>query len=278
MLPQVYLDRMSTAVHARRWRSRLMRSGEVTLVAETAQGLAGYCSGDWTRSGARPGEAEITTLYVLRRAHGAGIGRRLLTQTAQALAARGARALKIWVLRDNAGARRFYEAMGGGCDRERDEPVGGGIVASVAYRWSDIRRLCSARATARGAVMLKRSGAGCARCALAVRAWLCHGCGHAVRPRRCRASGHPAPRGRRRRSRPQPARCWSRSLARAGSGWAADRDLLKREAAGRGRATRGEARSDRPPRACASVTDVASISPRRTSARLHPGDASPLLQ
>ncbi len=141
MLPQVYLDRMSTAVHARRWRSRLMRGTEVTLVAETAQGLAGYCSGDWTRGGARPGEAEIATLYVLKRAQGSGIGRRLLVSAARALAARGATSLVIWVLRDNTGARRFYERMGGSSERERDEAIGGGLVISVAYRWADIQTL-----------------------------------------------------------------------------------------------------------------------------------------
>jgi ribosomal protein S18 acetylase RimI-like enzyme len=141
MLPQVYLDRMSVAAHARRWRYRLMNSSEVTLVAESAQGLAGYCSGDLERGGARLGGAEISTLYILKRAQRSGLGRRLLTATARALAARGATSLVIWVLRDNAGARRFYETMGGACERERDEPIAGGLVASVAYRWSDIAEL-----------------------------------------------------------------------------------------------------------------------------------------
>lgn len=138
MLPQVYLDRMSVATHARRWRSRLMRGGEVTLAAETAKGLVGYASGDWSRAGAWPAEAEVHTLYIVRSAQRAGLGRRLLIAVARALAARGARSLVIWVLRENANARRFYERMGGACERERDEPIGGGIVVSVAYRWPDI--------------------------------------------------------------------------------------------------------------------------------------------
>src|SRR5580704_12434528 len=56
LLPQVYLDRMSVMAHARRWRWRLMNSGEITLAAETAAGLVGYCSGDWTRGGPRRSE------------------------------------------------------------------------------------------------------------------------------------------------------------------------------------------------------------------------------
>jgi ribosomal protein S18 acetylase RimI-like enzyme len=141
ILPQAYLDRMSMAAHARRWRSRLMRSPEITLVAETPDGLVGYCSGDWSRALGPPGEAEITTLYVLRRAQRSGLGRRLMTATARALAARGATSLVIWVLRDNAGARRFYERLGGECDGRREEPIAGGTVEAVAYRWADIRTL-----------------------------------------------------------------------------------------------------------------------------------------
>jgi len=141
LLPQAYLDRLSMAANARRWRARLMRGGEVTLVAETAQGLVGYCSGDWTREGGQPGEAEVSTLYVLRRAQRSGLGRRLLTGTARVLKARGATSLVIWVLRDNARARRFYERLGGVCEGARDEPMAGGVVAAVAYRWADIATL-----------------------------------------------------------------------------------------------------------------------------------------
>ena len=89
------------------------------------------------------GELSEQLGYVLKRAQGSGLGRRLLVSTARALAARGATSLVIWVLRDNASARRFYERMGGASDRERDEAIGGGLVVSVAYRWSDIQTLFS---------------------------------------------------------------------------------------------------------------------------------------
>jgi len=140
LLPQPYLDRMSMAAHARRWRARLMRAGEITLAAETVAGLAGYCSGDWARGGA-PGEAEVSTLYVLKRDQRCGLGRRLLTATARVLAARGATSLVVWVLRDNIGARRFYERMGGAWDGVRAEPIAGGVVTTAAYRWADIGAL-----------------------------------------------------------------------------------------------------------------------------------------
>ena len=134
LLPKSYLDALSVPRHARIWRRRLMSTHEVTLAAEEADGLVGYCSGGQARGG-DAALAEITTLYVLRQAQDAGLGRRLLTDTSRALAARGAMSLIIWVLRDNTKARGFYEHMGGRLDAARAESVGGRIIPSVGYRW-----------------------------------------------------------------------------------------------------------------------------------------------
>jgi ribosomal protein S18 acetylase RimI-like enzyme len=134
MLPRAYLEGMSVERHARLWRRRLMSSEEVTLAAEGAEGLVGYCSGGVWR-GREDGLAEITTLYLLRHAQEAGLGRRLLGDTARVLAARGALSLVIWVLRDNDRARGFYEHLGGKLDAARGERVGGATIPSVAYRW-----------------------------------------------------------------------------------------------------------------------------------------------
>ncbi|MCI3179657.1 GNAT family N-acetyltransferase [Caulobacter sp. CCUG 60055] len=145
VLPAAYLARMSVAAHARRWRWRLLHVGEVTLAAEGEAGLVGYCSGEASRAGV-PGEAEITTLYLLKTAQGSGLGRALLTATARALAARGATSLVIWVLADNLRARAFYERLGGGRAEARREPIAGGSVAAVAYRWDDLPGWLSAGA------------------------------------------------------------------------------------------------------------------------------------
>jgi ribosomal protein S18 acetylase RimI-like enzyme len=134
LLPRAYLDGMSVQRHARLWRKRLLSSDEVTLVAEGAEGPVGYCSGlSWR--GREDGLAEITTLYVLGQAQASGLGRRLLSDTARALAARGAMSLVIWVLRENTKARGFYEHLGGKLDAARSEMVGGRAIPSVAYRW-----------------------------------------------------------------------------------------------------------------------------------------------
>lgn len=140
VLPSDYLDRMSTPLHMRRWRARLIRMNEITLAAEGRHGLVAYASGQTARAG-ETAEGEITTLYVLRSAQDMGLGRLLLTGVARALADRGASSLVIWVLRENARAQGFYERLGGQPGEGREETVGGGVARTIAYRWNDIRAL-----------------------------------------------------------------------------------------------------------------------------------------
>lgn len=143
LLPDAYLARMSEPAFARRFRRQLAGASEVTLAAADRFGLVGYAQGGPSRRGV-PGEGEITVLYLLRQAQGRGLGRELLTRTAQALAAQGASSLMISVLRENFGARGFYEHLGGVAEPARPEPGPGGVMLhEVAYVWRDIRALIS---------------------------------------------------------------------------------------------------------------------------------------
>jgi ribosomal protein S18 acetylase RimI-like enzyme len=143
LLPDAYLARMSQQAHARRFGHQLTHPGsdDVTLAAADRWGLVGYAQGGPSRRRV-PGEAEIATLYLVRAAQGRGLGRRLLIETARALAAHGAGSLVISVLRDNFAARAFYEHLGGEAEPPRLEPgPGGGLLHEVAYGWRDIGRL-----------------------------------------------------------------------------------------------------------------------------------------
>jgi ribosomal protein S18 acetylase RimI-like enzyme len=143
LLPDAYLARMSETAHARRFAHALMKPGpdDVTLAAADRWGLVGYVQGGPSRRRLAD-EAEVATLYLVRRVQGRGLGGRLLVGAARALASRGARSLVISVLRDNVGARGFYEHLGGEAEPARLEPgPGGGSYHEVAYRWADIRTL-----------------------------------------------------------------------------------------------------------------------------------------
>jgi ribosomal protein S18 acetylase RimI-like enzyme len=142
LLADAFLARMSEPGFTRRFRRALTQPGSgVTLAAADRQGLVGYAQGGPSRRDI-PGEAEIATLYVLRQAQGHGLGARLMTETARALAANGATSLMISVLRDNIRARGFYEHLAGEPETARQEPgPGGRLLYEVAYRWRDIRTL-----------------------------------------------------------------------------------------------------------------------------------------
>lgn len=135
LLPQAYLNGLSSTLHARRFHKQLraLRPGEAVLIAEDDQGPIGYCAG------AMHGRsAEVFTLYVLKRAKGQGVGRALLVSAARSFAAQGADTLMLWVLRDNAPARGFYQRLGGIAAESKTEPTAGGILPQVAYRWDAI--------------------------------------------------------------------------------------------------------------------------------------------
>lgn len=66
--------------------------------------------GDGTDLGDHVGE--VRALYLARAYQGRGIGRALMARAVEGLTAAGFGAAKLWVLEDNALARRFYERQG----------------------------------------------------------------------------------------------------------------------------------------------------------------------
>jgi ribosomal protein S18 acetylase RimI-like enzyme len=142
ILPQAALNRMSVAAHTRRFRLELTRAqkGQVTLIAEGADGAVGYASGAVLNGDGRA-DAEVFTLYVLRAAQGAGVGRALLKAQARVLQAEGARSLMLFVLSRNEPARGFYERLGGEAFAEVASHGWGEGLTETAYRWPDIGAL-----------------------------------------------------------------------------------------------------------------------------------------
>jgi ribosomal protein S18 acetylase RimI-like enzyme len=143
LLPQTALNRMSIAVHARRFGQSLTRAkpGEVTLLAEGAQGGVGYASGALLGGEGRAADAEVFTLYLVRAAQGGGLGKALLRATARVLKAEGARSLMLFVLSRNEMARGFYERLGGEAFAEVASNGWGEGQTETAYRWPDIDAL-----------------------------------------------------------------------------------------------------------------------------------------
>lgn len=96
--------------------SRVMQQpGSTTLVAETAQDVAGYAILTWSEAppcvaGERP--IELARLYLGQAFIGQGHGLRLMQALHQEAAAQGARTMWLGVYDRNLRAVRFYERFG----------------------------------------------------------------------------------------------------------------------------------------------------------------------
>jgi hypothetical protein len=55
------------------------------------------------------------------------------------LTSRGFNAASLWVLRENAVARAFYERFGGQAIEKRADVRGGATLVEVAYGWANLK-------------------------------------------------------------------------------------------------------------------------------------------
>jgi GNAT superfamily N-acetyltransferase len=156
LMPQDYLDALDPAARATRWQQNLAAldwsaSGVlvVTAVPETARtaptagpataspgivGFAGYWptrddDADPVRTG------EVAAIYLHPDVWGQGLGRQLMAATLANLTAAGYRDATLWVLQDNARARRFYSQAGWTADgAAKTDDLDGFPLLEVRYR------------------------------------------------------------------------------------------------------------------------------------------------
>jgi GNAT superfamily N-acetyltransferase len=115
LIPQSYLDGLSVTEDAARRRDRLEQGDGtvVNLVAERAGTVIGWaCHGPDRDSEVRAGDVELYAIYVHPDLLGQGIGHALLRESARRCSAAGHERMLLWVLKENAPARRFYERAG----------------------------------------------------------------------------------------------------------------------------------------------------------------------
>jgi ribosomal protein S18 acetylase RimI-like enzyme len=144
IVPDAFLERFAREPDAVERRRRWLEKPEsVTLVAEEGGEVVGFAAGGRTRGGPPEYDAELYAIYVLPSHQRGGLGRRLARAFAAAAAAQGFRALVLWVLRDNARGRVFYESLGGRLVAEKPIDLGGATLFEVAYGWPDLKALAS---------------------------------------------------------------------------------------------------------------------------------------
>jgi ribosomal protein S18 acetylase RimI-like enzyme len=138
ILPDDFLAGLTVAAGEAAWRAWLedAEGGLPAWVAERAGKVAGFVSSGPPRDDDVPlPAAEVYALYVLPQLWRHGLGRALLETATEFWRARGAETTVLWVFRDNAPARAFYEAQGWQPDGGRQElELAGASAIEVRYR------------------------------------------------------------------------------------------------------------------------------------------------
>jgi GNAT superfamily N-acetyltransferase len=150
MIPDGYLDAMKVEDSAALWHKVLTAAPNTTstFVADSDGRVVGFASG-MPKPEAKLGfDCELTGIYLVRDAQGAGIGRRLVGAVAAAQRSHGATAMIAWVIAGNKTARAFYEALGGELVLEQPFTWDGMDLVEAGYGFRDLAALVAASGAA----------------------------------------------------------------------------------------------------------------------------------
>jgi ribosomal protein S18 acetylase RimI-like enzyme len=139
IVPQDFLDAMDPAERARRTRGGDLAGQHVAEAGGEIVGwlaLGPYRFEDDGPDAPGPGFGEVMAIYARPDAVGTGVGRALMAYGLAELDRAGLRPVLLWVLADNARARRFYEKAGFHADgATHDYEIGGATLPEVRYRY-----------------------------------------------------------------------------------------------------------------------------------------------
>lgn len=137
IIPGRVLDSLDPAAAAERTRSALADPAHPfrLRVAERDGVLTGFTiTGPYRGTDAAPGAGEVLAIYVHPDHWSTGSGRVLMVDALERLSEAGLSPVLLWVLRDNARARRFYERAGFAPDgAEQFYSAGGVPIPEIRY-------------------------------------------------------------------------------------------------------------------------------------------------
>ena len=141
LLADEFLDSLSEAGYADRWRRVIGDGASRVFVVEEPDGVVGFASGGRERAGESGYEGELYAIYIVAGSQRKGHGRELVHTMAAALREKGLRDMIVWVLRDNAPAREFYERLGGTYVRSQPITIGPTTLEEVSYGWRRLEEI-----------------------------------------------------------------------------------------------------------------------------------------
>jgi GNAT superfamily N-acetyltransferase len=138
IIPDAYLDAISVEDRAARFRANLADAERDVVVWELDGQVVGFANVGASRDAdAAAATGELVAIYLDREFRRRGLGRELVAWAKNVARRRGWPLMTLWVLRENAPARRFYEAEGFRPDgAARDVSFGGVAVTELRYEWA----------------------------------------------------------------------------------------------------------------------------------------------
>jgi ribosomal protein S18 acetylase RimI-like enzyme len=135
LLADDFLASLSEAGYTDRWRRVIGDRASRVFVVEDPEGIVGFASGGRERAGESGFEGELYAIYIVAGSQRKGHGRELVRAIATALREMDLHDMIVWVLRDNAPARKFYERLGGSYVRSQPITIGETTLEEVSYGW-----------------------------------------------------------------------------------------------------------------------------------------------
>jgi len=136
IVPDAYLDALSTDRHEIAWRESIARGSPELWVADSQSEITGWVAFGRSRDAdATPAVGEMEAIYVSPHHWSAGIGRNLWFTARARLLERKFDAATLWVLEENQRAIRFYRATGftPNLSSRREIHIGGKSLWEVRY-------------------------------------------------------------------------------------------------------------------------------------------------
>lgn len=146
ILPETVIQRVGALWGIGHWKrvlSQVDRAAITLVIEDDDAGPIGFAVCGPQRGEVDGFDAEIYALYLLAPAQRQGLGTRMMGAMARLLRARGFSSLLVWALAANAGARHFYQALGGTPIGPRLARLFGEDMAEAGYGWDDMATLAS---------------------------------------------------------------------------------------------------------------------------------------
>lgn len=139
LLPAEYLARLNFRKKIDAWQSVILNTNKFHVyVAEDRVGVIGFATFEAARDINWEGFGEVSSIYLLQRFKGRGVGKALLKSGMQDLMRRGFSKAYCWVLEGNP-TIQFYEHCGAeNSGMSKDDEIGGQKIKELAYVWKSL--------------------------------------------------------------------------------------------------------------------------------------------